>query len=166
MERVLLQGKLKVHSTMSHRMAEVQKLSSILEANLCTKVRAKRWQAFMRSWNLYIYQFHERRQERAQESRDYSRPRIVRNGNVHNTCFDRVMLISYTVNLFCSVMVATDGELHQQGPVSFFWKWLVVLFCTFSDSSWRSILEGSQTKLPYSRTGSTSPFLCRLFNIL
>ena len=36
-------------------MVEVQKLSSILAAQLCTKIRAKRWQAFMKSLNLFIY---------------------------------------------------------------------------------------------------------------
>ena len=34
---------------------------------------------------------------------------------------------------------------------------LNALLCTFSSSSWRSILEGSQTEPPYSRTGRTSP---------
>ena len=42
---------------MSQRVVEVQKLSSILEAKLCTKIRAKRWQAFMKSLNLYLLQY-------------------------------------------------------------------------------------------------------------
>ena len=52
MERVLLQGQLKAYSTMSQRMVAVQKLSSILEAKIGTKIRAKRWQTFMKSLNL------------------------------------------------------------------------------------------------------------------
>ena len=51
MERVLLQVWLEVYSTMSQPMVEVQKLSSILEAKLCTKIRAKWWQAFMKKLN-------------------------------------------------------------------------------------------------------------------
>ena len=34
---------------------------------------------------------------------------------------------------------------------------LAALFCIFSSSSRRSMLWGSQTELPYSRTGRTSP---------
>ena len=48
-------ARLKAYSTMSQRMIDVQKLSSILEAKLCTKIRAKKWQAFMKILNLYLY---------------------------------------------------------------------------------------------------------------
>ena len=39
-------------------MVEIQKLSSTLEAKLCTKIRANRWQAFMKSINLSIVNVH------------------------------------------------------------------------------------------------------------
>ena len=35
-------------------MVEVQKLSSILEAQICTKITAKRWQALMLGLNLCL----------------------------------------------------------------------------------------------------------------
>ena len=35
---------------------------------------------------------------------------------------------------------------------------IAALFCTFPNSSWRLVLEGSQTKLAYSRTGCINPF--------
>ena len=39
---------------MSQGIVEVQKLSFILEAKLCNKIRAKRCQAFMKSLNAFM----------------------------------------------------------------------------------------------------------------